>query len=85
MYGVLVSLLALYNEIGTNLEMLESKRIFKEVWEEVTFLLELNYLAEIEEDGTKKLAITPLGKAACKNIGKDINLKNLLQSFAPVE
>ncbi len=85
MYGVLVSLLALYNEIGTNLEMLESKRIFKEVWEEVTFLLELNYLAEIEEDGTKKLAITPLGKAACKNIGKDINLKNLLQSFAPAE
>ncbi|MHA1518807.1 MAG: hypothetical protein ACTSVZ_03875 [Promethearchaeota archaeon] len=83
MYGVLVSILALYNEIGSNLGLLESKRIFKEVWEEVTFLLELNYLAEIEENDTKKLTITPLGKAACKNIGKDINLQSLLQSFTP--
>lgn len=83
MYGILVCLLALYNELGNNIELLEVKKIFKDMWDEVQVLMELNYLAQNEENGVKILELTPIGKAACKNIAKDVNLKNLLSYLEP--
>ena len=79
-YGTLVLILALSKELDDNLDMNDLKDIFKEVWStDIKFLIENDYLRKIEDQNILK--ITPLGKALLKNIIKDIELKNLLETF----
>jgi len=79
-YGTLVLILALSKELDDNLDMNDLKDIFKEVWStDMKFLIENDYLRKIEDQNILK--ITPLGKALLKNIIKDIELKNLLETF----
>ncbi len=79
-YGTLVLILALSKELDDNLDLNDLKDIFKEVWNsDMKFLIENDYLRKIEDQNILK--ITPLGKALLKNIIKDIELKNLLETF----
>ena len=79
-YGTLALILALSKELDENLELNDLKDIFKEVWNtDMKFLIENDYLRKIEDQNILK--ITPLGKALVKNIIKDIELKNLLETF----
>jgi len=79
-YGTLALILALSKELDENLDINDLKDIFKEVWNtDIKFLIETDYLREIEDQNILK--ITPLGKALLKNIIKDIELKNLLETF----
>ena len=79
-YGTLVLILALSKELDDNLDVNDLKDIFKEVWStDMKFLIENDYLRKIEDQNILK--ITPLGKALLKNIIKDIELKNLLETF----
>ena len=79
-YGTLALILALSKELDENLDLNDLKDIFKEVWNsDMKFLIENDYLRKIEDQNI--LRITPLGKALLKNIIKDIELKNLLETF----
>jgi len=79
-YGTLALILALSKELDENLDLDDLKDIFKEVWNaDMKFLIENDYVRKIEDQNILK--ITPLGKALLKNIGKDIELKNLLEAF----
>ena len=79
-YGTLALILALSKELDENLDINDLKNIFKEVWNtDMKFLIENDYLRKIEDQNILK--ITPLGKALLKNIIKDIELKNLLETF----
>ena len=79
-YGTLALILALSKELDENLNLNDLKDIFKEVWStDMKFLIENDYLRELDDQNT--LRITPLGKALLKNIIKDIELKNLLETF----
>ncbi|MHA1646336.1 MAG: hypothetical protein ACTSVL_02085, partial [Promethearchaeota archaeon] len=81
MYGTLGLIFATYNELGNALTYLEMKKIFKDVWDDVELLLQADYLKVIEEKGEKMLYLTPIAKAALKNIGKDLTLKSLIDSL----
>ena len=79
-YGTIALILALSKELDENLDLNDLKDIFKEVWNaDMKFLIENDYVRKIEDQNILK--ITPLGKALLKNIGKDIELKNLLEAF----
>ena len=78
MYGTLGLIIALYNEVGRNIELIKIKQIFKELWDEVEELITHNYLQISKDKGTEIITITPIGKAAFKNILKDLNLPKIL-------
>ncbi|WP_457558383.1 hypothetical protein [Candidatus Harpocratesius sp.] len=78
MYGILVSLIALYKELGTNITEQELKKIFKNVWNECSLLIEYKYLEIHEQEGIKKVLITPIGKAVCKDIVNNVDLHEIL-------
>ena len=78
MYGTLGLIIALYNEVGREIELIKIKQIFKELWDEVEELIKHNYLQISKNKGSEILTITPIGKAAFKNILKDLNLPKIL-------
>lgn len=78
MYGTLGLIIALYNDVGREIELIKFKKIFKELWDEIEELITHNYLQIIQDKGTDKISITPIGKAAFKNILKDLNLPKIL-------
>ena len=91
MYGTLGLIIALYNEVGREIELIKIKQIFKELWDEVEELITHNYLQISQDNGSETLSITPIGKAAFKNILKELNLPKILsfqgldESIKPTE
>lgn len=81
MYGILISLLALYKEIGQSITEKDLKKIFDDVWNDCLMLIENGYLEIQEIQGKKEVLITPIGKAACKNIYNQIDLKDILNKI----
>ena len=81
MYGTLALLFTMATEIGaltTGMLVGQMRKLFKEVWGDVEQLLEANYL---QIDSTQKeefLLITPIGKAAFKNIAKNLSFEELI-------
>ena len=84
MYGTLGLIIALYNEVGREIELNKIKQIFKELWDEVEELIKHNYLQISKDKGTEIITVTPIGKAAFKNILKEFNLPKIL-SFQDLE
>jgi len=84
MYGTLGLIIALNNEVGRDIELTKIKQIFKELWDEVEELITHNYLQISKDKGTDILTITPIGKAAFKNILRELNLPKIL-SFQDLE
>ena len=82
MYGTLALILAFYSEIGSTIELLEMKKIFKDVWQDVEGLVSIDYLKIVKNKEIEKIEITPLAKAAFKNILKEISLKKLIETFS---
>ena len=80
-YGILALIIALNNELGENLNYFELKNILKEVWENVEFLLDNKYLAQIKTGGQKIIKLTPLGKGVLKNLISEIDLKKFFNLF----
>ncbi|TFG23481.1 MAG: hypothetical protein EU529_07165 [Promethearchaeota archaeon] len=81
-YGTLALIVALSKEVDENIKVDDLKEIFSEVWSsDVKFLIENDYLRKISIDDLELVKITPLGKAALKNIIQNIQLKNLLEIF----
>ncbi|MHA1474179.1 MAG: hypothetical protein ACTSPA_07105 [Promethearchaeota archaeon] len=78
MYGTLGLIIALYNDVGREIELSIIKQIFKELWDEVEELITHNYLQITQDKGTDKISITPIGKAAFKNVLKGLNLPKIL-------
>jgi hypothetical protein len=78
MYGTLGLIIALYNDVGREIELIKIKQIFKELWDEIEELITHNYLQISKDKGTDILTITPIGKAAFKNILKELNLPKIL-------
>jgi hypothetical protein len=78
MYGVMGLILSVYNELGKDMELDEIKKIFKENWEDIESLVEIEYLKIEKVDNIQILKITPLGKAAFKNVLKELKIKNII-------
>lgn len=81
-YGTLALIVALSKEVDENIKVDDLKEIFSEVWtSDVEFLIENDYLRRISIEDLELVKITPLGKAALKNIIQDIQLKNLIEVY----
>ena len=79
MYGTLALILSMYTELGVlNMPHKEIKKLFQEVWSDVELLIEVNYLQVDSTQQEDQLLITPLGKAAFKNIAKNLKFKELI-------
>ena len=81
MYGALSLLAALYNELGTEMDIISVKQLMKDIWGEIEQLIAVNYLQSVIEKGKEWLKITPIGKSALKNILKELNLKKILEIY----
>lgn len=79
MYGTLGLIIAFFNELGDEQPVSELKHIFSVVWDEITQLINLNYLHIYQGTQGELLAITPLGKACFRNVLKDLDFKKFLQ------
>ena len=79
MYGTLALILATYNEIGSSLPVEQMRKLFQEVWGDVEQLISANYLSADIAGQDEHLLITPLGKAAFKNIVKNLNFRELIE------
>ena len=85
-YGTLALIAALSKEVDENIKVDDLKEIFSEVWtSDVEFLIENDYLRKINIDDLEIVKITPLGKAALKNIIQNIQLKNLIEVFKDIK
>lgn len=85
-YGTLALIVALSKEVDENIKVDDLKEIFSEVWtSDVKFLIENDYLRKISIGDLELVKITPLGKAALKNIIQNIQLKNLLEVFKDIK
>ena len=81
-YGTLALIVALSKEVDENIKVDDLKKILSEVWtSDVEFLIENDYLRKISIDDLELVKITPLGKAALKNVIQDVQLKNLIEVF----
>lgn len=80
MYGVLGIIIAMYNEIGSELSVKKLKKVLNDVWTEVELLIEANYLAEIKKDNEMMLMLTPIAKAATRKIAKELNIRDLIDT-----
>jgi len=79
-YGTLALILTLSKEVDENIQIDDLKDIFSDVWNsDVQYLIDNDFLRENEE--LNLIKVTPLGKAALKNIIDDLKLKNLLNIF----
>ena len=79
MYGTLALILSMYTELGVlNMPHKEIKKLFQEVWSDVELLIDVNYLQVDSTQQEDQLLITPLGKAAFKNIAKNLKFKELI-------
>ena len=79
MYGVLALLFALYTELGTDMTRTELHGLFQETWDDIEGLVSANYLQINTRDQQEYVMITPIGKAALKNIVKELNIKKILK------
>lgn len=85
-YGTLALIVALSKEVDENIKVDDLKEIFSEVWtSDVKFLIDNDYLRKINIGDLELVKITPLGKAALKNIIQNIQLKNLLEVFKDIK
>ena len=85
-YGTLALILAFSKEVDENIKLDDLKELFSEVWDsDVEFLIEHDYIRQMNVDDYDIVRITPLGKAALKNIIQNINLKSLLKIFKSSE
>ena len=85
-YGTLALIVALSKEVDENIKVDDLKEIFSEVWtSDVKFLIDNDYLRKISIGDLELVKITPLGKAALKNIIQNIQLKNLLEVFKDIK
>jgi len=85
-YGTLALIVALSKEVDENIKVEDLKEIFSEVWtSDVEFLIENDYLRKISIGDLELVKITPLGKAALKNIIQNIQLKNLIEVFKDIK
>ena len=81
-YGTLALILALSKEVDENIKFEDLKELFSEVWDsDVEFLVENDYIRKLNVNDYDIVKVTPLGKAALKNIIQNINLKSLLKIF----
>ena len=81
-YGTLALILALSNEVDENIKFSDLKEMFSEVWKsDIEFLLESDYLRQINIDNLDIVKITPLGKATLKNVIQTLKLKNIINIF----
>jgi len=79
-YGTLALILTLSKEVDENIQIDDLKEIFSDLWtSDVQFLIDNDFLRKNEE--LKIIKVTPLGKAALKNIIEDLKLDNLLNVF----
>ena len=78
MYGTLSLIVAVFNDLGMDLSLDQLKDIFSEVWEDIENLIQINYLQISKEKEKEMLKITPLGKAALKNVLKTLELKDFI-------
>lgn len=78
MYGTLALILTMYNEIGSDLPVEQMRKLFQEVWSDVEQLMDANYLQVDSTQQEEHLLITPMGKAAFKNIVKNLKFKELI-------
>ena len=78
MYGVLGIIIAMYNEIGSELSVKKLKNVLNDVWNEVELLIEANYLSKIKKDNETMLILTPIAKAATQKIAKELNIRDLI-------
>jgi len=79
-YGTLALIIALSKELDDNMKIEDLKEIFSEVWDsDIQFLINNDYLRKF--DDLEIIKVAPLGKAIMKNIIREIQLKNLLDSF----
>ena len=79
-YGTLALIIALSKELDDNMKIEDLKEIFTDVWDtDIQFLLDNDYLRKF--DDLEIIKVAPLGKAIMKNIIREIQLKNLLDSF----
>lgn len=83
-YGTLALIFTLSKELDEDLKTEDLKEVFHEVWDsDVDYLIKNDYLREIEDLGIIK--VTPIGKAILINVMKELNLKDLLESFGNEE
>jgi predicted transcriptional regulator len=81
-YGTLAMIIALTKEVNEELRVGDLKEIFSEVWDtDIQFLIENDYLREIQLENLKIVKVTPLGKAIMKDIIQNLKLKNLIEIF----
>lgn len=81
-YGTLALILALSKEVDENIKLNDLKEMFLEVWKsDVEFLLENDYIRQINIDDLDIVKITPLGKATLKNVIQTLQLKNIIKIF----
>lgn len=79
MYGILGILIATFNELGPELEVKTVKELFHDMWGDIEQLIALNYLQYSPQGTTTNLIVTPIAKAALKNVLKSLELKNLFK------
>lgn len=81
-YGVLALILALSKEVDENINLNDLKSMFEDIWDsDVEFLIKNDYLRKLKINKFEIIKVTPLGKAAMKNIIPNLQLKNLLNAF----
>lgn len=81
MYGTLALILTMFQEIGvtaTGMPLGQMRKLFQEVWGDVEQLISANYLQLDSAQKEEYLFITPIGKAAFKNIAKNLKFKELI-------
>jgi hypothetical protein len=79
MYGALGLIIAYFNELGEEQPVTELKVIFAEIWDEITQLINLNYLQIFPGMKGEMLVITPLAKACFRSVLKELDFKKYLQ------
>lgn len=81
MYGFLAIIVGLNKDLGRDLEVVEVEKIFSEIWEEIEFLIENNYIAKYEIKGRNVLIPTPMAKILFKDLISDLNIDKIMQNL----
>ncbi|MBD3352508.1 MAG: hypothetical protein GF364_13550 [Candidatus Lokiarchaeota archaeon] len=81
MYGILALIVSLTKDLARNLTLEDAKKIFKPIWDELEYLIELNYLKEYRLKDVEYIIPTPLAKALFKNFIGDMTVKKILETF----
>jgi hypothetical protein len=79
-YGILAIIAAIGKDLDEVIPIKDIKEIFEEIWDtDLKFLIDNDYIRKNEEFSIIRLS--PLGKAALKNIYNDLQLDNLIKIF----